>query len=285
MNEDGATSKAGSAARAFELKGTVSTLTVLRLLDDRLERIGDELAARVAQLPHFFHHAPVVVDVDVLAEQGRMVAFDRLAALLREHKLVPVAVRFAPADVAQEAAAAGFGLLKGAPATTRGAQAETAATATTAPAESASPSAPASPAAESASTTATDDASKPAATAAEVPPPALALPGLVVSNPVRAGQVVYAQQRDLVVLASVNAGAELIADGHIHVYGPLRGRALAGAHGNEDARIFCESLDAELVAVAGQYLTSDQLPPDARGKACQVSLKSDQLLIDTIKRS
>src|SRR5438094_601935 len=84
---------------------------------------------------------------------------------------------------------------------------------------------------------------------------------------VRAGTQIYARGTDLVVTASVSPGAEIIADGNIHVYGALRGRALAGASGDSGARIFCSRLEAELVSIAGHYLVSEQLPADQRGAA------------------
>ena len=97
--------------------------------------------------------------------------------------------------------------------------------------------------------------------------------------PLRSGQVVYAERCDAVVLAHVNPGAEIIADGNIHVYGALRGRALAGAHGNEEARIFCKSLEADLVAIAGCYLRSDEIPEARRGRPAQIYLEKDHLVI------
>lgn len=101
---------------------------------------------------------------------------------------------------------------------------------------------------------------------------------LVIDQPVRSGQQVYAQNRDLILLGAVSAGAEVIADGNIHVYGRLRGRALAGARGDTSARIFCHGLEAELVAVAGNYLVSEQLEA-SRGKSVQILLTGDELLI------
>ena len=97
---------------------------------------------------------------------------------------------------------------------------------------------------------------------------------MTVKQPVRGGQVIYAQRADLVVLAPVNAGAQVIADGHVHVYGPLRGRALAGAQGMADARVFCQSLEAELLSVAGQYLLADEIPVDRRGKPTQIFVEN-----------
>ena len=96
---------------------------------------------------------------------------------------------------------------------------------------------------------------------------------LVIDKPLRSGQQVYARGRDLVVLAMVNAGAEVIADGHIHVYAPLRGRAIAGARGNGEARIFALNLEAELLSIAGIYRTSENpLPPEVTGRPTQVRL-------------
>ncbi|HEX6836500.1 MAG TPA: septum site-determining protein MinC [Polyangia bacterium] len=100
-----------------------------------------------------------------------------------------------------------------------------------------------------------------------------AISTLTIRQPVRSGQVIYAQHADLVVMAPVNSGAQVIADGHIHVYGPLRGRAVAGAKGMTDACVFCQSLEAELVAIAGQYLPSDKFPVEHRGARVQLSLE------------
>ena len=114
---------------------------------------------------------------------------------------------------------------------------------------------------------------------AATPAAPVASPGLIQSAPVRSGQQVYADNRDLTVLTSVGAGAEVIADGSVHIYGPLRGRALAGAQGNEKARIFCREFHAELVAIAGHYKVLEDIPKDLRGKAVQAWLEDGQLNI------
>ncbi|MBB1089595.1 septum site-determining protein MinC, partial [Lysobacter sp. SG-8] len=119
---------------------------------------------------------------------------------------------------------------------------------------------------------------------AVAPPPAASggtggQPGRIQAAPVRSGQQVYADNRDLTVLTSVGAGAEVIADGSVHIYGPLRGRALAGAQGNEQARIFCREFHAELVAIAGHYRVLEDIPAELRGKAVQVWLEDQQLRI------
>jgi septum site-determining protein MinC len=133
-------------------------------------------------------------------------------------------------------------------------------------------------------TTPTVQNTVPAAPPAEVPQ---TLPAMVVDKPLRSGQQVYAKGRDLIVTAMVNPGAEVIADGNIHVYAPLRGKAMAGARGYTEARIFAQAMEPELISIAGIYRTSDTpLPPEVRGKAAQVRLLSDtagdKLLLDPI---
>jgi septum site-determining protein MinC len=110
--------------------------------------------------------------------------------------------------------------------------------------------------------------------AAPAPPPASASPrpSLIIQVPVRSGQVIYAQERDLIVVAPVHPGAQLLADGNIHVYGALKGRAVAGAHGARDAQVFCLALEAELVGVDTGYTVSDDIPPGLWGGPARVFL-------------
>ena len=110
-----------------------------------------------------------------------------------------------------------------------------------------------------------------------------AQPTLVIKTPIRSGRQVYAKDSDLIVMASVNAGAECIADGNIHVYGPLRGKAIAGAQGDENAQIFCEELNAELIAVAGQYMVNEDIQlPKTNKRMIRVYLKNNSLQIEGI---
>lgn len=106
----------------------------------------------------------------------------------------------------------------------------------------------------------------------------------IIHHPVRSGQQVYAPDGDVIVLGTVSAGAEVIADGNIHVYGALRGRALAGVKGDIDSWIFCQSLEAELISVAGRYRISEQIDSGDRGKAVQIHLADDRLLIEQLPR-
>lgn len=106
----------------------------------------------------------------------------------------------------------------------------------------------------------------------------------IIHHPVRSGQEVYAQDRDLVILGAVSAGADVVADGNIHVYGPLRGRALAGGKGDTEAWIFCQSLEAELISIAGNYLPAEQISPADRGKAVYIHLQEERLVIEHFPR-
>jgi septum site-determining protein MinC len=101
----------------------------------------------------------------------------------------------------------------------------------------------------------------------------------LITQPVRSGTQIYAKDCDLVVVAPVSAGAELVADGHVHVYGTLRGRAIAGARGDTQARIFVQRLEAELLAIAGRYLVSEAIPPEHLKQPAQVALVEDRLQI------
>lgn len=103
-----------------------------------------------------------------------------------------------------------------------------------------------------------------------------------IDSPVRSGQQIYARDCDLIVTSSVSAGAELIADGNIHIYGMMRGRALAGASGDAQCQIFCTHLSPELVSIAGQYWLSDQIPAEYAGKAARLSLQDNQLTIEPL---
>ena len=104
----------------------------------------------------------------------------------------------------------------------------------------------------------------------------------IINTPVRSGQQIYARNADLIVTSSVSAGAELVADGNIHIYGMMRGRALAGVGGQSDSQIFCTNLAAELVSIAGEYWIMDQIPTEFFGKAARLCLKEGALTIQTL---
>jgi septum site-determining protein MinC len=244
---------------AFDLKGTMAPLTVLRLRATDVVVIERQLRVKIASLPQLFLDAPVLLDLGALGDDAAGLPFAELVNVLKLCKLVPVAVSNVPDALREAAVAAGLGVMQP-QAGPRGADRELAPaeleSATPAPAEAAPVVAVAPPA-------------RPAAYGGPV----------VVTQPVRGGQVVYAQNNDLVVLASVNPGAQVIADGHVHIYAPLRGRAVAGASGLQGARIFCHKLDAELVAISGAYVMADEIPADRRGKPAQVYLENGECRI------
>jgi septum site-determining protein MinC len=245
--------------QAFTIKGVMPTVTMLCLRTADVRAIERQLADHISQMPQFFLHVPVMLDLEALGDAS--IDLGAVAQILRKHRLVPIAVRN-PTDAQRERAIdAGFGVLQ-----------STLARSSRQP----SPSEGAAPAgAERAGRRAPEAA--PEAAAGEPP-----LAGLTVRQPVRSGQVVHAPHGDLVVLSPVSSGAELIADGNIHVYAPLRGRALAGAHNNPDASIFCMSLEAEFVSIAGRYLMADEIPEEHRGKPARISVQNDGLVVSRL---
>jgi septum site-determining protein MinC len=233
------------------VQGALFTVMVVRAGMLRDPAFAHELATQVERSPRFFQHAPVVLDLKGADGYVDSADFDRAGELLREHTLALIGVQ--NAEPAQLAAAAASGLASFAPSATQ-------------PSRRAAPRLAAQPA-----------AAPPVAAPPPAPPPRAS--ARIVTAPVRSGTQIYARGTDLVVTASVSPGAEIVADGNIHVYGPLRGRALAGASGDKDARIFCSRLEAELVSIAGRYLISEQLPADHQGLPVQIALVDDRLTV------
>ena len=249
---------------SFEIKSANLPLVSLLLKSADLPLLSVELATRFGDIPDFFDQDPVLIDLSQLPAAGiDSIDFAALTSLLRQYRLLPIAAKGGTA--AQMAAALASGLVAAPDAhllRNQRSMDETAA---------AQPQAPQPQAAQQ----------------AEHVQAAAAQGALIIDKPLRSGQQVYARGRDLVVLAMVNAGAEVIADGHIHVYAPLRGKAMAGARGNADARIFSMALDAELLSIAGVYRTSETpLPPGIKGKPTQVRLVSsdegDKLVMEKL---
>lgn len=239
---------------AFELRATTFTLPTLRLFAADLGELSRFLETKIAQAPEFFRNAPVVVDLSHLNEAA--LDFPLLVGLLRGLGLLPIGVRGGTEQHRETARLMDLAVLS------QGSRGPAAAVATR-------------PAAGGAAATARAPAEKPA-------PAAAAAGGKLVTRPVRSGQRLYAQGGDLTVLAAVSSGAELMADGNIHVYGPLRGRALAGVKGNTEARVFCQDLRAELVSVAGHYRVSENLDPALAGRPVQVRLQDGRLIIEAL---
>jgi len=221
-----------------------------------------ELAEQISRSPRFFLNAPVVLDLRDAAEFASPAEFVEAKNTLRRHTLTLVGVQNAlPTQVE---AAASSGLASFAPNSTGPRRQR--------------PPGPPSPSPPS-SLPSTPSPRAPPPSALPQPERSAAAKTRLVTQPVRSGTQIYARGADLVVTAAVSPGAEIMADGNIHVYGPLRGRALAGATGDLDARIFCSRFEAELVSIAGHYLVSEQMPPEQRGLPVQIALVDDRLTI------
>lgn len=262
MSVSSAGHSAGQVPASFEIKSAQLPLVALLLKSND----GNVLAADVlrqfgpdGESPDFFDHDALVIDFSLLDPQEPLFDLVPLLKVLRSCSLVPVAARGASPDVM--AAALAVGLVEAPPDVHRNRPA---------------------PAASEPANVVETVREVVHEVVREMPAP----PTMVVDKPLRSGQKVYARGCDLVVLAMVNQGAEVVADGNIHVYAPLRGKAMAGARGDTNARIFSLCLEPELISIAGVYRTSENpLAPNVLGKAAQVRLSSDgqeKLIIEAL---
>jgi septum site-determining protein MinC len=232
----------------FQIRAQLQTLLALKLIQPRDERFFLVLQQALARSPKFFRHAPIVVDAGAVAGQPPL-NLAEFARRLRQQHLVPVGLQNGDEAWSHMAVNAGLALLpSGRPAKV----------------------APEEPAPKAAAPSLPDD-----------PAPGRNA-GMVVSEPVRAGQQIYAEDGDLIVLAPVSPGAEVAADGHVHVYSRLQGRAHAGVKGDRDARIFCHKLEAQLVSVAGVWLVNEDIDARFMGKRVQISWLGGALVMEPL---
>ena len=230
-----------SITPAFQLKGGLYTLTTLKLLSNELDLLEEQLNQKIQQAPNFFNKAPVVIDLRLVNQQS--IDFKILKQILETKKLIIIGVRNANEEQQAQAMEYGFAILRDTP----------------------NPRANPSDAIVSNMVSNKTEAK--------------AMASKLITTPVRSGQQIHAPEGDLVITAQVSNGAELLADGNIHVYGALRGRALAGVNGNTEARIFCQSLEAELISIAGQYKISEDIEKQAWKIPVEISLKEGHLQI------
>lgn len=252
----------------FQLKGSRLPFTLLELYHYSYTEFNERLETLVKQAPGFFRETPLVISLEKLDEQHAAIDFIELTEICRAYGVHPIAIK-GGSDV-QQLTALVAGL----------------------------PSIPANPTqklaklnfdfnhAESSKSFA---ASRPPVRkdnaredSDNTPKRASITTTKLITKPVRSGQQIYAANADLIVLASVSAGAEILADGNIHVYGTLRGRALAGIKGNAEARIFCHCLEAELLSIAGRYKLNDDLRDTHWQMAIQAYLVGTQLRISPL---
>jgi septum site-determining protein MinC len=241
----------------YEIKGADLSLVALVLKTSDKVALSRALDQQMAESPGFFDHDPMVIDVSGLSLVAQeALDLSALMTLLRQHQLVPLAIKGASAALLD--LAKGAGLVDASDARIRRST------------PLVEPQAPAEPLADPFTIS-------PAVSGA-----------MRIDKSLRSGQQVYAKGRDLIVMGMVNAGAEVIADGHIHVYGTLRGKAIAGARGNTDALIFAQAMEPELISIAGVYRTSENpFPSEVLGLPAQICLQSgpdgDKLLISPLK--
>jgi len=224
-------------AAVYEIKSADLPLIAFQLRTTDLDAVAQALQAQLSDTPDFFDQDPTLIDLDAIAADTASIDLVGLQQLLQQHGLKPVAFRTSNPEWEQKALATGL--------------------------------------------VRADDArirrQTPVAAVVPVssPTPQPLADAMVLDRPLRSGQQVYAKGRDLIVLAMINPGAEVLADGHIHVYAPLRGKAIAGARGFAGARIFAQSMDPELISIAGVYRTSENpLPPEVLGQPAHVSLQN-----------
>lgn len=234
-------------------KGRMMTLTIVEIRETDCERIAALIDQQLARAPGFFTRLPVLISLP-----ARIPDLSQVIAIMAEASLVVVGVVDPTPAAAEAARRAELGIIR-----TPG---HATAVTTEAPIEQ-------RPLSEAAGTA--HEATDPLTTESPT-----RTPTRLVTRPVRSGQQIYARGGDLVIAAAVSEGAEILADGHIHVYGPLRGRALAGASGDETARIYCRRFEPDLVAIAGRYKVADAMDEDLRSMPVQVRLDNDHLLIE-----
>lgn len=244
---------AGTQDACFQFRGATQTLTVLELRYFDMEAFEQHLREKIRQAPNFFRDLPLVIGLDQYEGNLGDLDFFQLIGCCRTHSIQVLGVRGGDDDVRRLARNASLAWL------------------------------PAGRAGHPIPDPSENDSGEQDKTLSEntdLAPGA----GKVVTQPVRSGQQVYAPEGDLIIMAPVGAGAEVLAAGHIHIYGPLRGRALAGVHGDSNASIFCQSLEAELVSVAGHYKISEDLQESGWREPARVRLDGDVLVVDPLGR-
>jgi len=227
----------------FELKGNLFTLSVLHLYSTDIALLAEQLYVKIAQAPRFFEGAPIVVNLEEIKNSS--LDFVHLKSLIERMSFNAVGVCNGSDEQHTQAKAAGLSVLNY------------------------SQDAKSAPVKQEAPNT-------------SIVGKNVYLPAQVINGTVRSGQQVYAKDRDLIVLGAVSHGAEVIADGNVHIYGTLRGRAIAGAKGIKDACIYCQKLEAELVSIDGNYWISDSLQGEHWGNAVQIQQKNESLEISAL---
>lgn len=241
------TALSNNSPKSFRLKGSLFTLTVMHLISNDLNQFSRELEQTIAKSPKFFKHAPIVIDLNELNNSEQEIDLNAISRECRKQGLIPVGIRGGNAKLKEIAIQAGLAILANT---------------------------------QSEQTVQKKIQKKEEKSLKQEQPQHQGTK--VITQPVRSGQQIYAKGGDLIVLSPVSVGAEILADGHLHIYAPLRGRALAGVLGDTTARIFCKSIEAELISIAGRYLVSEQLSDYFEAQNMQIHLENDQLRFTTL---
>lgn len=249
----------------FQLKGSTVTVVVLELISHHASSFQEQLLERVQQAPNLFQQSPLLISLERF--EGDYLDVDIMIRQCRESGFQPIGFRGGNDNLKALVDRSGFPNIP--------------VTKDKIPARSFEPEP--QPQVEPESKTESVEAPQPQIIVETVTEEKLVhKPAKVITRPIRSGQQVYAEASDLIVLSQVSEGAEVLADGNIHVYGALRGRALAGVKGDHSARIFCQSLSAELVSIAGNFLLNDSIEDQWQKQSSQVFLVDEQLKIDAL---
>lgn len=224
-------------SQAIALKGSVLSLSVLKIYSDNIKQVKKQLTQKIEQAPDFFSGLPIVIEPEIDGLEPTFLAL--LVEFLHQNQMVPVGLRSDNAQMIEQASYAGLAVFE--------------------------------PVKSAASTSAQKEV--------EAAPDQGAM---VVEGAVRSGQQIYAKGRDLIVKGSINPGAEVVADGHVHVYGAVKGKVFAGSSGNTQARIYAQKLDAELVCIAGLYQMSEDIKPEFKQGWIEIRLQQDKLVFNKL---
>ena len=238
----------------FQIRISTYNLLVLKIFDPMEADFFVQLRQKIERLPSLFNEAPVILDLSSLS--GSISNFILSDFLNHLHQLGVVAIGIQGGDPHYHESARSIGLI------------------------SMPKSYPHKYALEAAESEPSESVKPPTV----VMKPVL-IPNMILADPIRSGKQIHASNSNMVVIATVSPGAEVLADGDIHIYGALRGRAIAGVSGNTDARIFCQSMEAEMIAIAGHYRSHEDIDPAFYGKAVHIYLHKNYLYMDTLLQS
>lgn len=231
----------------FQLKASSMTFTSLNLYTPNLDLVEAQLKALVAKTPNFFNETPVLLDLTTVETHNLPVDILKLLTIIRQYRLSPIGIKSYSNEHKEIAKSQNLTII---------AQAET---------------------------TAAAEKTAPEVKIQEKPVAPAIVTAKIIDQPVRSGKQIYAKGCDLIITSTVSHGAEVLADGNIHIYGALHGRALAGVQGDVNAKIFCKTLEAELIAIAGHYLVSEKIPDTYKNndQFLEIFLEGDKLQFKT----